>query len=175
MAIDFFRIILDESKKLGLKGIISVIVKIAVYSICLSPVFLYFLLYQKPIIKTYNMFIFSTLVLGFGCLLFLIVFISSKIYASRLLARELKANPNLTQKEKEDYYLRKSFIITTVFQGLLSILILVSYFSKNSSEIIIIQFNELFIVFITIIIYICVSNGLWIYHLIKFKVLDNKK
>lgn len=168
MGTDLFKYIFDESKKDGCKGVILVIIKIAAFFICLSPVFIYFLLYQPTVVKDFNIFISSTLILGCGCLLFFIIFLSSKVFSSMLLTKKIKTNSNLTIEEKEYYYFKKSFVITTIFQGILSILLMISYYYNNPSNLNTKQFNELFVVIIVIIAFIAISFGFWINSLLRY-------
>ncbi|MBU5591203.1 hypothetical protein KQI89_05450 [Clostridium sp. MSJ-4] len=168
MGTDLFKYIFDESKKDGCKGVISVIIKIAVFFICLSPVFVYFLLYQTIVVREYNIFISSTLILGCGSLLFFLIFSSAKTFSFILLLKKIKSKSNLSIEEKEHYYFKKSFIITTIFQGILSLLIIISYYYNNPSNLVIKQFNELIFVIIAIITFIIVSFILWIIFLLKY-------
>lgn len=171
MVPDLFKYIFDESIKDGCKGIISVIIKITAFFICLSPVFIYFLLYQPSVVKDYNIFISSTLILGCGCLLFFLIFLSSKVYSSMLLTEKIKANNKLTIEEKEHYYFEKSFVITTIFQGILSILLIISFYYNNPSKFNTNQINDFIIVLIVIIVFITISFGFWINSLLKY--IDN--
>ncbi|WP_032122115.1 hypothetical protein [Clostridium amazonitimonense] len=166
MGTDLFKYIFDESKKDGCKGVISVIIKIAVFFICLSPVFVYFLLYQTIVVREYNIFISSTLILGCGGLLFFLIFSSAKTFSFILLLKKIKSN--LSMEEKEHYYFKKSLIITTIFQGILSLLIIISYYYNNPSDLIVKQFNELIFAIIAIIIFVIVSFILWIIFLLKY-------
>lgn len=176
MGTDLFKYIFDESKKDGLKGVISVIIKIAAFFICLSPVFVYFLIYQPIVAREYNVFVSSTLIIGCSCILFFIIFCCSKIFASMLLSKKYKLNKKLSYEEAIHYYFQKSLVITTIFQGILTMFIVGNYCYKNSSNINIKQLNELFIIIVIIIAYILLCISLWIYSLLKhIEVLENEK
>ena len=128
--IDLFKYIFNESKHNGFKGIISVIIKISAFSICISPVFIYFLLYQPTLFDTkFNDIISYALILGCSCILFLIIFACSTVYANVLLINKGK---DLTGDDKKiEYYFKNSCIITIIAQLIISIFLVVIKFSNN--------------------------------------------
>ena len=121
---------------------------------------IYFLLYQTNLFANFDIIISYALILGCSCILFLIIFSCSKAYASILLNKKLKY-VNLTIEEQVEYYFEKSFIITTIFQMILSIFLLVTYYYNNPSNIVIKQLKELSILIIIIIIFILLSIIIW--------------
>lgn len=172
MGTDLFKYIFDESKQGGCKSVIAVIIKVAAFFIGLSPVLIYVLIYQLD--KINNIFISSTLILGCSSLLFFIVFMASKVFSSILLEREIKTNTKMKEEEIEAYYFKKTFLIATIFQGILSIIILSNHYTINKN-IDINQFKELFVAIVVLATFLIVSFIVWIISLLRYiKALELK-
>ena len=174
MGMELFKYIFDESKKDDCKGVVSIVIKFAAFFICLSPVMLYFVLYQREFIEKLNIILSSTLIVGISCIYFFIIFALSQAYSTILLKRKLvrnRKNTNnqvLTEEYKQHYYYSNSFKITTFFQSIVLIVLICSYMFNNYSNSIYKQFMELKYVVITIILYIVLSVTLWIRNLYKY-------
>lgn len=165
---DLLKYIFEEFRINGLKGIASMVVKIAAFFICLSPVFIYFLLYQPTTVESHNIFVSSTIIIGCEFILFLIVFSSSKVFSSILLLKKYNTKSKLDIEAVEHYYYEKSFVITTIFQGVLSLILIVSYYYNNPSELFAKQLSELIFVIIMVIAFTTVAFILRIFTLIKY-------
>lgn len=150
--IDFFKYILfDESKNNGFKGMVVAIIKLFILLICMSPVFIYFYLYQPNLLDDFS---FTYIVIfSLSCIWFFVVFLCSKPYATillfifiapKLIKKDIKANEekqekeaNEEKKEKEDkqkeneFYFNASLAITSIFQFILSIVLLITYDHNN--------------------------------------------
>lgn len=133
---------------------------------------IYVLIYQLD--KINNIFISSTLILGCSSLLFFIVFMASKVFSSILLEREIKTNTKMKEEEIEAYYFKKTFLIATIFQGILSIIILSNHYTINKN-IDINQFKELFVAIVVLATFLIVSFIVWIISLLRYiKALELK-
>ena len=175
MSVDLIKYIFEESKKNGLPGVISLIVKLASFCICLSPVITYFWIYKLEMINMANIFFAYSLIIGLGCVLFFLVFISSKVFSSILLEKKLiksnEINSKMNYEEMRYYYFKCSFIITTVFHATLTVVILASHYTIN--EINIQHLKDLKYVIILVVGFFIVSFVTWFFSLIRhIKALD---
>lgn len=180
MIVDLFKYIFDQSQKDGCKGVISVIFKVAAFFICLSPVFIFFLIYQYDMLIHMNIFISSTLIFGISSILFFIIFSSSKAFATLLLEKEIlrkKENNNyeMSYSEKEHYYFYMSFLISSIFQLILSILIAGSHYITDN-DINVSMVRELYVPIVILISFIVISLFVWINSLLGYiKGLENSQ
>ena len=175
MSQEVLKIFFEEFKINGLKGIASVIVKITAFFICLSPAFIYFLLYQPAIVTSNNIFVSSTLIIGCGCLLFFLIFSSSKVFSSMILLKKYNISSILDKKAMEHYYYEKSFVIATIFQGILSLFLIASYHYYNPCRLFAKQLDELTFVIIGIFLFSTIAIVLRIITLFKYiRILEEE-
>ena len=164
---ELLKYVFDESKKGGLKNVISAIIKIAASFICLGPIMIYVSLYNPAIINNMNL-ITTVIILGCSCILFFIVFICSEIFATILLTKKLKTPNTMNDEKIEKYYFSKSLFITTIFQGILSLTIVINYLYKHPSFVYAQHLEDLSLIILIVIGYIAISVGLWILYLLKY-------
>lgn len=167
MVTELLKYVFDESKKGGLKNVISAIIKIAASFLCLSPILVYLSLYYPVIINNINLFT-TIIILGCCCLLFFIVFICSEIFAAMFLIKKMKVSNIMKDEEIAKYYYDKSFLITAIFQGILTLIIVINYLYRNSSILYSQNLNDLSKACFTLIGYMSICVGLWIFYLVKY-------
>ena len=159
--VSLFKYIFQEEKDNGFKSMIAVIIRLAAFTMSLSPVFIYFLLYQYDLFKKFNITISCILIFGCSCIWFSVFFSFSQAYASCLLTKKLISNPNMSMREKEDYYFEKSFKVNTLFQMLLTILLILTYSYYHSEYVPIKAIKELKLVIIVISVFVILSLIIW--------------
>lgn len=169
---DAFKILLDQLTKFGIKGMVNIIKAIATLFICLSPVFIYIILNHSTIIINFDIIICS-LIIGCSFLLYFIVFFASEIFAALLLSRKIQRNHE--SFDKEQYFYNISSNITTIFLGVLSIIIIIIYFCEHPSIIIKMHFGDL-ILLLYVLTYLIVCLVFWLYLYLKYKkIISNEK
>lgn len=173
MDLNLFKYIFENSKKDGFKGIVSAIYKISAFFISISPIPLYSFLFQKEFIKElnkeYSLAIVTTIMIGVSCICFTFVFLCSKVFGEYITVSKLKKKTDMQDNELLSYYLKKSLIITVIFQGVIDLLLLIIYFDNNKSELSKFKIEDLFWVILLIAIYAISACVLGVILHLKYK------